>query len=323
MDKENKKTILAVAIGLAVVLGGYALANMDFVQDTWAGWWYDEPVEVAQARENIELTETGKRIFLATKPALETAENFNNHCRNQREDVSLLGCYTSGKMYVYDVPAGELEEVEEVTMAHELLHAVWARMNRREREEIGAMLEDYQAKNAEWAENELRYYDEKERLEELYTRVATKVRDLPVGLEGHYEKYFENRLKIVDYYENYRAPFEERQVKCLELKTKTDELSTEIERERAEYTGATERLTQAVDDFNECAATAGCFNSDESFQRERQKLEDENVRLQAEREELNDKIEIYNNMVREYEQYRLELGELSDMINSKVEKVEE
>jgi len=323
MDKENKKTVLAVVIGLVIVLGGYVLANTDFVQDTWAGWWYEEPAEVAQARERIELTETGKRIFLATKPALETAENFNGHCQNQREDVSLLGCYANGKMYIYDVPAGELEDVEEVAMAHELLHAAWARMNRREREEIGAILKDYQEKNAEWAEDELMYYDENERLEELYTRVATKVRDLPAELEEHYGKYFKNRLKIVDYYENYRAPFEERRAKCLELKAKTDELSVEIERERASYIEATEKLAQAVDEFNECAATAGCFNSDESFQGERRKLEDENARLQGEREELNGKIETYNNMVREYEQYRLELGELSEMINSRIEKVEE
>jgi len=323
MDKENKKTALAVVIGLVVVLGGYVLANTDFVQDTWAGWWYEEPAEVGKVRENIELTERGERIFLATKPALETAENFNSHCQNQREDVSLLGCYTNGKMYVYDVPAGELEDVEEVTMAHELLHAAWARMKRREREEVGAMLEDYQEKNVEWAENELVFYDEDERLEELYTRVATKVRDLPAKLEEHYKKYFKNRLKIVDYYESYRAPFEERRAKCLELKAKTDELSVEIEQERAEYMAATDDLTQAVNEFNECAATAGCFNSDESFQSERRKLEDENTRLQMEREKLNGKIEIYNNMVKEYEQYRLELGELSDMINSKIEKVEE
>ena len=52
-------------------------------------------------------------------------------------------------------------------------------------------------------------YGEQERLEELYVRIGTKLRDIPDELEKHYQEYFLNRLKIVDYYEDYQAPFRE------------------------------------------------------------------------------------------------------------------
>lgn len=324
MDKDKRKNSGAIWLVMTVVfLAGYILVSSDFVQDTWRGWQYDESVEVGLVRKEIELTDTGERIFLATSPALESAESFNEHCENQRVDVSLLGCYTDGRMYIYDVRSEELTDVKKVTAAHELLHAAWVRMNRREQENVTKMLEDFAQENEDWVNGELEFYNEDEKMEELYTRVATKVREVPDELEEHYRKYFANRLKIVEFYENYQAPFNELRQKCLDLKEKTDTLSAEISEERSEYERNFADLKSRVDEFNRCAETMGCFTSEEVFLARRKVLENDGVKLQQAREKLNTKIDDYNEMVMEYENYRLELGELSDSMNSKINKVNE
>ncbi len=324
MEREARKNSgIGWLVAAVVLLAGYALAQTDFAQDTWRGWQYTEPAEISEVREEMELTDRAERIFLATAPALETAEDFNAHCQNQREDVSLLGCYVDGKMYIYDVQSTELADVKKVTAAHELLHAAWARMNWWERDDLTQKLQKYEQEHQDWVESELEYYNDEEKMEELYTRVATKVRELPEDLEEHYRKYFTNRLKIVEFYESYQAPFEDLRAKCADLREKTDKLNMEIIAEREKYEADYGNLKEKVDSFNNCAATAGCFTSETEFLQKRKLLEDEGMNLQKARESLNQKIDEYNNMVMEYESYRAELGGLSDSMNSKINKVKE
>lgn len=306
----------------ALLLSIYAVASTHYVRDVWKGWQYDESEEVGEVREEIDLTNTGKRIFLATAPALEDAGNFNEHCKNQRQDVSLLGCYKDDKIYIYNVRSDELEDVKKVTAAHELLHAAWARMNRREREEVTGLLKEYENTHADWVEDELKYYGEMERMEELYTRVGTKVKDLPEELEEHYKRYFEDRARIVEFYENYQAPFDELREECLKLKQETEVLGEEIETERKAYEREFTDLQARIQDFNQCAETMGCFKSEVSFREERNKLENENYVLQRKRDELNAKIDKYNSLVVKYEENRLELGELNDKMDSKINKLD-
>ena len=185
------------------------------------------------------------------------------------------------------------------------------------------MLQQYAEAHAEWVEGELEFYSDEEKVEELYARVATKVREIPAELEEHYRKYFQDRQKIVEFYENYQAPFEKLRAKCLELREKTETLNKEIVAERERYDEEFAELKTKVEEFNRCASVAGCFGSEEKFSTERRVLESEGVRLQRVREELNQKIDSYNEMVMEYENYRLELGELTDSMNSKINKVSE
>lgn len=310
------------AVLTVAILGVYFLGQQWAVQDWWKGLWFRPTEGVATIRDDLELTKSGQRILMATQPVLEGSEGFNTHCENMKTEVSLLGCYTEGKIYVYEVTMAELVDSNKVTMAHELLHAAWARMSERERAEVTEMLRRVQEENAEWFEEELSAYAEEERLEEVYTRAGTKLRELPEELEEHYGKVFQNRQKIVGYYENYQAPFRRLQDENESLKTQIFKVKDEIEREKADYLAQAEGLDAEVAEFNACANTTGCFRSEGEFQARRGELEARRQALGQTREALNAKIEENNARVEVYQRNQRELGELGEAMNSRVESVQ-
>lgn len=317
---RNREITIVLATS-AVLLGAYALIQNTAVQDWWKGRWYSEPVAVNEIRQSLELTGTGERIFLATQPALESAEEFNNHCDSHKTEVSLLGCYTDDKIYIYNVQEESLHDSNKVTAAHELLHAAWARLSNSEREDVTKLLQQVQRDHADWVKDELSLYQEAEQTEELYTRVGTKLRDIPDELERHYAKYFSDRLKIVEYYESYQAPFNELKDQNTKIREGVLRLNAEIMSEQADYNAKLSALDQRIKSFNQCAETEGCFTSRDKFESERMILEAEKVALDNFRNQLNAKIDKSNALVQEYQQNQAMLGELQDALNSNLEKL--
>lgn len=311
----------AVAILSVMILAVHFLSQQWVVRDWWKGLWFQPSEGVEAISDGLELTARGQRILKATQPMLESSEGFNSHCDSVKTEVSLLGCYKEGRIYVFEVSMPELVDSNKVTMAHELLHAAWARMGDEERAEVTDLLKQVQAENAEWFEAELSAYDEAERLEEVYTRAGTKLRNLPEKLEENYSKLFRNRQKIVAYYENYQAPFRRLQDENEALRTQIFKVKDEIEKERSEYLAQAGRLDAEVAEFNTCADTTGCFSSEEEFRTRRNELETKQRTLDQTRQLLNAKIDENNARVEVYQKNQQELGELSGAMNSKVEGV--
>ncbi len=319
-SRSRNREVAAILVTTLVLTGAYAFLQSRFFQDLWKSWRYDESSMVSEIRRELELTEKGKRIFLATQPALEEAESFNEHCNSHEVEVSLLGCYTNDQMYIYEVQLPELVDSHKVTAAHELLHAVWARMSGGERKEVEKWLSKVRQENSEWVEEELKLYDETAQMEELYTRVGTKLREIPEELEEHYRKYFQNRLKIVEFYENYQAPFQKLQDENQALREKVLQLGEEIDAGKEEYDRRIAGLKVRIERYNECADTAGCFKSMAEFQKQRAELEAEDAALENLRLELNAKIDENNKAVAEYQENVKKLGNLSDAMNSNVKE---
>lgn len=318
--KSKTRELVAILVTSAAMLGIYALIQSTWVQDWWKGLSYDESSAVSAIREDLELTDTAKHIFLATQPALESAEDFNEHCDSHRADISLLGCYTGDKMYIYAVDLPELKDSNKVTAAHELLHAAWARMGKAERTEVERLLREFQAAHPDWSEAELNLYTENQKLEELYTRIATKLREIPAELEAHYRRYFQDRQKIVEFYESYQTPFNELLEENKTLQAKVAKLNQELEVERASYFERLEKLEAEIENFNQCADTEGCFRSTWEFQEQRNRLETERNILNTIRAELNQKIDENNAAVAKYEENLKKLGKLNAALNSNVEE---
>lgn len=323
MSKSKTRELVAVLMTSAAMLGIYALLQSNFVQDWWRGLNYDESTNISAIRSELELTDTAKRIFLATQPALEEAEDFNEHCDSHRTDISLLGCYNGDKMYIYAVDLPELKDSNKVTAAHELLHAAWARMSKAERAEVEKLLREFMTENSDWVTEELKLYKENQKLEELYTRIGTKLRDIPEALEQHYQKYFTNRRKIVEFYESYQAPFNELLAENKLLQEKVEKLSNELETERTEYFARLEKLEAEIEKFNQCADAEGCFRSMTEFMQRRNNLESERIALNNLRTNLNQKIDENNAAVAKYQENLKKLGKLNNALNSNVSNIEE
>lgn len=319
--RQTRRELKAIVLVTAVMLVVNFVIQSRTVQDFWAGMWFSPSAQMVEMTEELELTATGERILKATQPVIETREDFNEHCDSHKTELSLLGCYTEGKIYVYGITEERLAASNKVTLAHELLHAAWERISAGEREEIRGLLEEVKRENEEWFQTELAAYPEDEQIEEVWTRAGTKLRGLSEELEDKYAKYFKNRLKIVEFYEEYQAPFRELQARNEELRELIFATKVEIEAERDKYLAAVEELDAEVTEFNECAKEAGCFETDEEFERRRAELNEARTQLLAERERLNEKIDENNARVEEYQANQIMLGELNDAMNSNAERV--
>lgn len=307
---------------IVIVLGLVALIDQTMVWDIWQGLSYNPDETVQEIEQDLELTGTGKRVFKATRPVVEGAEEFNKHCGEHTSDVSVLGCYVEGRIYVYEITDEQLALANKVTAAHELLHARWERMSEKEREEVKSWLAEVKEQNAEWLEDELETYGEDEQIEEIYTRAGTKLADLPEGLEKHYAEYFKNRARIVEMYQIYEAPFKKLQAEIERLYTEIEDARVKIEQEKAEYEQDVDALDARIDQFNGCAETVNCFTQAE-FDRQRAGLIAQRDQLEERRTALNQKIDENNARIDDYLKQQEALGGLYNLMDSNIERIED
>jgi hypothetical protein len=158
-------------------------------------------------------------------------------------------------IYLYDVPDARLNGVEEVTAAHEMLHAQYDRLSSSERKKVDAMtaealkiisdgrllqtIENYREKDPSVVPNE------------LHSILATEVRNLPKELENYYKRYFSNRGAVVDFADAYKSEFASREQRVadldkqlISLKTQIDNLNVTLETQQQNLKSQYESLQQ-------------------------------------------------------------------------------
>ena len=313
----NKRKIIRLIIWTVfLALLAAAILNFQTLRDLYYSLTFSPSAEMSAIGDKLELTDRGHRIFYASSPVLSDANEFNEKCNTTEGAVSTLGCYTAQKIYIYNINSKELEGVKESTAAHELLHAVWARLSTAERQNLIPTLESvYEKSNAEFKKS-LETYAETAKTEEIYVRAATQIKTLPETLESHYAEVFKNQDKIVDFYNSYITPFNSLEAEIDNLSKELDQLNSEIEAGRADYSSRASSFTAAVNEFNSCASTSGCFTSNSAFQARRFELISEQSALNDFYTELNAKIDTYNQKVKLYNSKVLRGRELNSIINS-------
>src|SRR6185295_11567695 len=85
------------------------------------------------------MTPDTRRLFYVYHPVLEDKQAFNSHCTDSEKTI-VLGCYISRTgIYLYDVTDSRLNGVEQVTAAHETLHAAYERLSSSERKRVDGL----------------------------------------------------------------------------------------------------------------------------------------------------------------------------------------
>ncbi len=130
-----KRVLQYLALFVAVIAGWWVLNNQYVIRDWFALRGYDAPAYVVQYADDTAMSDYGRRIFYVTKPELNDQEQFNENCATPEKSL-VLGCYTGGRIYVYSVDDERLDGVEEVTAAHEMLHAAYARLSSGEKRDL-------------------------------------------------------------------------------------------------------------------------------------------------------------------------------------------
>lgn len=321
MPQKKLRLGWIIVMVLMVIVAVIVVLNRAWIYDWVRGVSYRPSGEMAAIRDELQLTGAGEFLFNAVQPELNAAEEFNENCRNDESEIAVLGCYTAGNIYIYNIDAAELKGIRELTAAHELLHAKWARMSDDEKVALVEPLTRTFDAN-QFLADEINSYDVSEKQEELYVRAGTEVKDLPAALEKHYAEIFGNQDAVVDFYNSYITVFREIKAQMEELTNEMEALRAEIDGKTANYEAELAALEVDIANFNSCAETAGCFNSEWEFYVKRNILVARENNLNALNNEINNLIDIYNVKVNEYNANAMESRKLQNMINSKAEDIE-
>ena len=273
----------ALAVLVACIL--IPKVNWRYIGDWFDARDYAPSAEVDAIRANLGLTDYADTVFRATAPVLEDNASFNAHCESFDAEISIVGCYTNDTIYLYDIDTAtyDLAGILESTAAHELLHAIWDRLSPEEQSKLQPLLEEVYTQHQDLLASELENYTDDARIDELYARAATEVRDLPADLESHYARFFTNQDALVDFYDAYNATFEQMQAEFDALNAEMEALNTEIEDLRVEIE---ETALYDVDAANRLVDLA------------------------------NAKVRRYNELVEQYNQNVLRSQELNAAVNS-------
>lgn len=317
VNKRRQYIIIWSFFMLLSVLALIAFFNWQWIYDFGRGLSYNPSDEMQRIWGSLELTERGGFLFKASMPTLNEREDFNEKCRfGVDSEMAILGCYTEGNIYVYNITDAKLDGIRELTTAHELLHAVWARMGEGARNDLSLALTQVFNDNKDLLEEEISTYGESERQEELYVRAGTEIKNLPELLEKHYAEIFKDQDKIVNFYEKYISVFNNIKAEMDNLMSEMENIKIEIETKTAEYEQRIVKLNTDIANFNDCAETSGCFGSSNEFYARREVLVREQEELNALYEELNDLISKYNERVAKYNDDVIQTEKLNNMINS-------
>jgi hypothetical protein len=235
--------LVAVLTALAVAAGLLAWLDRDALPDRIHALFAQTDPEVTQLADRVQLTDRASLRLTATDPELLEADAFTTVCPSSTEDSAVLGCYTGDdRIHISNITDARFDGIREVTLAHELLHAMWSRYDQGTRDQLSARLE------AAWTrvatpdlESRLDVYETAEpgeRANELHSILGTEVADLGDDeLEQHYTTVFADRQAVVALHAGYQAQFDENQHRL-------DELRPRIEADRA----ALEARSQAHDE---------------------------------------------------------------------------
>lgn len=306
----------AIFIGLALFLA----INKQYVIDLISFYQYKPNQEVANIIDTTGVNERGKFLFYASQPRLESTSQFNQFCDRVEQTTSVLGCYNDYRIYIYYIKEDQLYGINEVTAAHEMLHAAYDRLTIQEREDFSRLVEtEYnKLKNIKSFEERMQYYEKAEpgqRDNELHSIIGTEVADISPELEKYYQKYFSDRRKVVSLYEKYIQVFHELDNKAESLSNLLNKITKEINTEVSVYNQSVQALNSQIKDFNQRASN-GDFFSEAEFYYERaliiNKIEDLNIM----RDQINEKISQYNKILDEYNSIVIKSNKLYNSMDS-------
>jgi hypothetical protein len=313
--------ITLVALALVGVLALLAITNRQQLVDQWTVWTFEPSSVIEGYADRATMTDHGEFLFYASQPVVAAAEQFNAVCENNEEGSGVLGCYTAVDKVItlFDITDPQLDGMEEVVAAHEMLHAAWDRIGSDERARLTGLLEaeadtlsddpDFAARMEVYARTEPR-----QRVNELHSIIGTEVADISPELEQYYSQYFSDRAALVALHTASNAVFERIEAQTAALVAEIDQLKADIESDLADYNSGYDQLNLDIEDFNR-RADAGDFDTQQQFDSERAALLARQATLDALFASIETRESTYNAKVEQLSQLNAAAAALNTAIN--------
>jgi chromosome segregation ATPase len=144
--------------------------------------------------------------------------------------------------------------VVQVTAAHEVLHAVYARLSDSQRTTLDSELQDYYEHGLTntLVKNEVKLYQQTEPhdvYDEMSCTFGTEIASLPPDLEAYYNQYFANRSAIVAYEQDYQAAFSSRQAVITQDDAQLGQMRAQINSENAQLKTELDQLNSQLNEL--------------------------------------------------------------------------
>lgn len=305
---------------IVAVAGGLAAAYWFGPQllDEFRAQQYTPSSHISAIEQRVTLTSAGRRIFYATSPEVQDSGQFNGSCHSVERTTAILGCYYRDRIYLYNVQNSELDGALDVTAAHELLHAAYARLSTFEQHKVdGLVRAAYQkVKNEPTLKRLMEYYKQAEpgaEINELHSILGTTIANLDSELERYYARYFTNRASIVTLNQRYTQVFSELDQQATSLKAKISAEESSLKTETDAYQNELNQLNSDIQSFNQ-RAVSGDFSSQE-FYATRSALSGRVTSLNSQQNQLNTRISAYNTMIAEYNKLAVRAQQLNQSMN--------
>lgn len=311
-----KLFLLMIIVGLVI----FILPNIQVITDMILAKDVRLDGELAMMTGRLGLTSRAELILRASRPQLQTKQQFNQNCQRKEAATFILGCYNGRDIFIYDVSNQELEGISEVTLAHELLHAVYRRMTSKQCQELNQLLVvDYQRLKTPELERRMQTYDRTQPGQfenELHSILGTEFADLSEELEQHYRQVFKNRRVIVSLHQASQRPFLQKQQELERLKAEIATAEQSFKTDQTTYEQAVKAFNDEVGAFNQRAARVGGFTSQAEFQTARSRLADRQTQLLQRQSSLNAQLNQLNQKIDHYNQTNLAIQELNRSLDS-------
>lgn len=304
-----------------VAATAWLLMNRQFVLDQIGVWEYQPSADISSIEQRAGLGGKGRFYFYASHPQVDTAADFNINCQRREAKSAILGCYNNKNIYIYNVTNAQLDGIEEVTAAHEMLHAAWDRMSDQDRAAVSGLLEaQYATINDPALKARMAYYDRTEPGEhdnELHSIIGTEVASISPALEKYYSQYFSDRSKVTTLHTSYDSVFTQLSQESDALYAELGALSTKIDTDKAKYESDISKLSSDIATFNQ-KANSGGFTSTADFNNQRAALSARSSALDSERAAINVEIKTYNDKNTQYQALIVQSEALNKSIDSSV-----
>ena len=264
----------------------------------------------------IGLTDYGRRIFYVAEPKLQPAADFNRVCPESEGSI-VLGCYNGQQIHIFTVQDARLDGIEEVTAAHELLHAAYDRLGASHKQQLNSWLEGIKQNLTNQRIVEvIESYDhlgQDKLYNELHSIFGTEMANLPDYLEDYYASYFNDRQAIVVLSQAYEAVFHQ-------LEQQVDQLDDSLAIKKDSIEAQQQQLDQQlVVIYDRQASLNQLLSSDQVLEYNQGVASFNNLLAiyQAARNQLQIAIDDYNQLVEQRNQITIERSSLVDSINSR------
>lgn len=341
-QRSHLRAFLKSAVLFIVILSiGFLYTKRASLFDGYMSSTFNESSEIRSVVDDTKMTEYASKIFYASTPKMVGASDFRDACGENEERTATLGCYryddscnivvqyvySTGcvRVYIFRVENTKLTGINQVTGAHEMLHAAYARLDSDTKTELIKLLDQ----KADSLQDDERFtkrmssYDDisgNDRYSELHSILGTEVSDLGNELDDHYAKYFQDRQAVVDLYHSYADQFFQMDEAASDLAESLKQQASDINGRIDTHNKSSSELSVDIEDFNR-RAESGYFGSQGEFLLLRaelmQRVDDSN----SERDKIQQAIDDYEKDLSTYNSLVTNLQKLNNSIDSSLTTV--